>query len=466
MTQGKRTRRDFLKTTAGITAASLAVPYIFTHSTDAAESDADKLNVAAIGVGGRGTEIGRQAAGLGNMVACADVHLGNANNFADIIEKDLKRKCKVYQDYRKLLDDPRIAAVTIGTPDHWHVKVAIDAMKAGKHVYCEKPLTLTLDEGNLICDAVKKYKKTFQVGTQQRSEYDLMFLRAVAIARSGRLGTKLRAISSVGEAGSRSPDKNRPNGPFNPTEPPKELDWNFWLGQAPDVEFCPERIGWNFRWWFEYSGGQVTDWGVHHTDIAFWALAGKDGQVVAAEPIKSEFSMVPREKVLGFLLGKVPAKDMPQAYNVARSFDVNLTLSTGNVIKLISGPNELLLMGEKGKIRVSRERLTGKPVEQIDADPKAKEEIETLMAEIYGNSLDNARRGHMANFFDCIRTGKTPVANVVDHVRAVNACHFANISLLTNRKIEWDAQANKFKADDEANQLTHRKQREPYAVNA
>jgi myo-inositol 2-dehydrogenase / D-chiro-inositol 1-dehydrogenase len=462
MKSTRENRREFLKKSAGLATVGMAVPYVWTTAVRADEPE--KFNIGAIGVGGRGTEIGRQAAGLGKMVACADVHLTNANNFAAGIEKDFNSKCQVLQDYRKLLDDDSIKAVTIGTPDHWHIKAGIDAMKAGKHVYCEKPLTLTLEEGNLISEAVKKYGKTFQVGTQQRSEYDLMFLKAVAIARSGRLGTKLRAISSVGEAGSRSPDKDRPNGPFPSVAPPAELDWNYWLGQAPAVDFCENRIGWNFRWWFEYSGGQVTDWGVHHTDIAFWALAGKDGQVVAAEPRKSEYSMVPREKVLGFLLGKVPAKDMPQAYNVVRSFDVDLTLSTGNVIKLISGENALWIEGEKGRLRVNREHLTGKAVQEIDKDPKAKEEIEKLMAEIYGDSLDTARRGHMANFFDCIETGKLPVANVFEHVRAVNACHFANVALLVDRKIEWDAQAKAFKGDDEANALRSRKQRDEYRI--
>jgi myo-inositol 2-dehydrogenase / D-chiro-inositol 1-dehydrogenase len=463
MKSARENRREFLKKSAGLAAAGMAAPYIWT-SVAQADPKPEKMNVGAIGVGGRGTDIGQQAARLGKMVACADVHLGNANNFAGIIDKKFNAKCKVFQDYRKLLEDESIAAVTIGTPDHWHIKAAIDAMKAGKHVYCEKPLTLTLEEGNLICEAVKKYGKTFQVGTQQRSENELRFLKAVAIARSGRLGDKLHATSSVGQAGSRSPDKNRPNGPFDSKEPPKELDWNFWLGQSPEVDFCENRIGWNFRWWFEYSGGQVTDWGVHHTDIAFWALAGKEGQVVAADPLKSEYSMVPREKVLDFLLGKIPAKEMPQAYNVVRAFDVDMTLSTGNAIKLVSGPNELVIQGEKGKIRVNRERLTGKPVEEIDADPKAKAEIEKLMEEIYGENLQTARRGHMANFFDCIRSGKPPVANVYDHVRAVNACHFANIALLVNRKIQWDPQAKNFIGDEEANALRSRKQREQYKI--
>ena len=466
MNQSKSTRRDFLKTTAAVTAASMAAPYFFTATAGRpTKPKSDKLTVAAIGVGGRGTDIGRQAAGLGNMVACADVHLGNANNFAGGSRKISTGKCKVYQDYRKVLDRKDVQAVTIGTPDHWHVKVAIDAMTAGKDVYCEKPLTLTIDEGNLICEAVKKYGKTLpgRHATAERVRLDVSQGRGHRPQRSPGHEAHARSVPSARPARA-APTRTARTARSTSTEPPKELDWDFWLGQAPEVDFCPERIGWNFRWWFDYSGGQVTDWGVHHTDIAFWALAGKDGQVVSANPIKSEFSMVPREKVLDFLLGKVPAKDMPQAYNVVRSFDVDLTLSTGNVIKLISGPNELLIVGEKGKIRVNRERLTGKPVEKIDADPKAKEEIEKLMAEIYGDSLENARRGHMANFFDCIRTGKLPVANVFDHVRAVNACHFANISLLTNRKIDWDPQAKEFKGDDDANALRTRKQREKYAI--
>ena len=168
MNQNKHTRRDFLKTTAGVTAAGLAVPYIFTAATARGEeAKSDKLTVAAIGVGGRGTEIGKQAARLGNMVACADVYLTNANNFANA--KEFGGKCQVYQDYRKVLDRKDVQAVTIGTPDHWHIKVAIDAMAAGKDVYCEKPLTLTIDESKMICKAVKASDRVFQVGTQQRS---------------------------------------------------------------------------------------------------------------------------------------------------------------------------------------------------------------------------------------------------------------------------------------------------------
>jgi len=155
---------------------------------------------------------------------------------------------------------------------------------------------------------------------------------------------------------------------------------------------------------------------------------------------------------------------MPVSFNVIRAFDVDLKLSTGNTIELTSGPNALVISGDKGRIRVNRERLTGKPVEEVNADPKAKEEIEALMAEIYGGGLPAKRLGHMQNFFDCIRSGKQPVANVFEHVRSVNACHFANIAMLLNRKVAWDADKHEFQGDDEANVLCKRNQRAPYTI--
>ncbi len=454
-------RRDLLKATGTAAAGSFGAP-LFARNLFAQESANDKLNVAAIGVGGRGTGIGRQAAELGQMVACCDVDRRNAERFAKQIA-EMGGKCRIYGDYRELLQKEDVDAVTIGTPDHWHVRIAIDAMQAGKHVYCEKPLTLTIEEGAMVNAAVKKYNKTFQVGTQQRSEFDRCFLKAVAIARSGRLGNKLSAVSSVGKAASRSPDKNRPFGPFDTMAPPDDLDWNMWLGQAPLVDYCPQRVGWNFRWWFEYSGGQVTDWGVHHTDIAFWALAGRDGQVVEAEGTAG-WMFVEREKTLAFLLGKLPADQMPVGYNVAFEFDVDLKLSTGNTIKVTSGRNELLISGENGRIRVNRGGLTGKPVEELDADPQASREIEELMADIYGGELPGAELGHMRNFFDSIKRDRQPVANVADHVRAVNATHLANIALLTDKKVVFDPESGQCVGDSEANGLTKRQRRGEFDI--
>lgn len=462
MSVSRFNRRRFLGAAAGLSVAAGAAPLVLSRGI-AGESANDKIRVAAIGVGGRGSGIAQQAAGIGEMVAICDVHEPNARRFAAAMERR-GAKCRVYADYRELLAQEKdLDAVTIGTPDHWHVKIAIDAMQAGKHVYSEKPLTLTFEEGVLVSDAVKKYQKTFQVGTQQRSEYNAWFLKAVAIARSGRLGQNLRAISSVGKAASRSPDKNKPFGPFETSEPPADLHWDLWLGPTPLVPFCNERIGWNFRWWFEYSGGQVTDWGVHHTDVAFWALAGPDGQAVDAEGT-GKFMAVEREKVLDFLLGKIAPEDMPTAYNVVHEFDVDIRLSTGNTIKLLSGPNELLMEGENGRLRVNRNGLTGKPVEEIDADPKARQEIEDLMLQIYGGPIPSGDAPHMQNFFDCIGNGKQPVANVPDHVRAVNACHLANMALLAGRKVTYNPAAGNCGDDAVANGLLRRKRRTEYEI--
>ena len=455
-------RRDMLKVTGAAAAGWSAAPF-FARNLFAGDSANDRLTVAAIGVGGRGTAIGEQAAKLGQMVACCDVDRLNAERFAAQIA-EMGGDCRIYEDYRELLQNEKdVDAVTIGTPDHWHVKIAVDAMRAGKHVYCEKPLTLTIEEGNLVNAAVNKYQKTFQVGTQQRSEYDRLFLKAVAIAHSGRLGTKLSAISSVGKATSGWPNEDKYVGPFETMPAPEHLNWDLWLGQSPAVDFCPQRNGWNFRWWFEYSGGQVTDWGVHHTDIAFWALAGLDGQVVEAEGT-GEWMHVEREKVLAFLLGKLDADKMPVGYNVALAFDVDVTLTTGNTIKIVSGENELVISGENGRIRVNRGGLTGKPVEDLEADPKGSQEIEELMAEIYGGELPAAELGHMSNFFDSIKTGRPPVANVADHVRAVNATHLANIALLTDRKVTFDPHSCQCLDDSEANGLIRRQRRSEFEI--
>jgi len=402
--------------------------------------------MAAIGVGGQGTNIGLQAGQLANMVACADVNRLHAERFAE----KCGGKCQVYEDYRRILDRKDIAAITCGTPDHWHTRIAIDAMRAGKDVYCEKPLTLTLDESRLITRATKETKRVFQVGTQQRSEHERRFLKAVVIARSGRLGDKLHAISSVGQA--------KAGGPFARAEVPPHLNFDFWLGQAPMVEFCPQRIDWDFRWWLEYSGGQVTDWGVHHTDIALWALGGEETGVVQAEGT-GVFPGLPEDiNLVDFLNGRVK---LPPQYNVARDFDCELKVANGNTINLISGGNELIIQGDKGKIRVNRGSLTGKPVEQIASDQSQREWLDQEVAKLYrGMPI----RGHMANFLHCVNTREMPISDVWTHCNSVNACHMANIAMFLRRKVTFDPTPYRFVGDDAANAFLRREQRSPWQV--
>ncbi len=441
----KITRRGVLQA-AGVVGASVGVPSLWLKKAWGSQSPNEGLGILAIGVGGRGSEIARQAGRFGKIVACADPDQSNAQRFA----KSIGGECAIYKDYREALERSDVDVITCGTPDHWHTKICIDALKAGKHVYCEKPLTLTMEESWLICRAVEQTGKIFQVGTQQRSEYNAMFLKAVVMARSGRLGKPLHALSSVGQATS--------GGPFPTQDPPPHLDWNLWLGQAPYVPFCPNRIGWNFRWWFEYSGGQVTDWGVHHTDIALWALGGEDTGVIEATPIEWDFP-IGQELIRDTLLGRKPFEELPVAYNVAKTFKVDLKLPNGNVITLYSGPNELIITGSEGRIRVNRGSLTGKPIEELsEADRKW---LDEEVIKLYKGKEPGS---HMRNFFECIRDNTQPISDVWTHCNSVNACHIANIAMLLGRTVRFDPKEYRFIDDEEANILMRRKQREPFQI--
>ncbi|HLQ43216.1 MAG TPA: Gfo/Idh/MocA family oxidoreductase, partial [Planctomycetaceae bacterium] len=264
MNRRQTTRRDFLTTTTATAAAAGALHY-FPWSQKAFANDAknDRPRIGCIGVGSMGTGDAHGHAGFGDILAVCDVDSRHAER-AKNDDKLGKGKADAYGDYRKVLERNDIDVVSVVTPDHWHVKIAIEALEAGKHVFCQKPLTLTLEENQLIRRACQKHRdKVFIVGTQQRSDKD-NFLRAVNLVQKGLLGEiqKITVGINGGDVG----------GPFAKTEPPKELDWDFWLGQAPKVPYIDKRCHYQFRWWYEYSGGKFTDWGAHHVDIATWAI--------------------------------------------------------------------------------------------------------------------------------------------------------------------------------------------------
>ena len=244
------TRRTALK------AAALA-PFTFTTAARAAD-DKDKPKIALIGCGGMGKGDANNAKRFGKIVAVCDVDAGHAAEAAKQHDG-----AKVYDDFRKLLEKEKDVAVVINaTPDHWHTLINLAALRAGKDVYSEKPLTLTIDEGKRLVKAVKEHKRVLQTGSQQRS--DKLFRQAVLLVRAGRLG-KLSTVTSVLPAGLHG-------GPFKSAKVPDGLNWDMWQGQTPTTDFVPERCHVNFRFWTEYSGGTLTDWGAHHNDIARWAI--------------------------------------------------------------------------------------------------------------------------------------------------------------------------------------------------
>lgn len=453
-------RRDFLKTSTAL-AASATLPYWFTDkSARAADSPNERKLLGCIGTGDRWKAVGPQAMGFAHAVALCDVDRAHLEQAAEISKKKNSEKgytgdISLHEDYREVLDNKDIDVVTIVTPDHWHTKIAIEAMKAGKDVYCEKPLTLTIEEGKLICKVAKETGRVFQVGTQQRTEMDQRFLKAIALVRNGRLG-KINKVTCVINGVS-------PSGSIPTVDVPESLNWEMWLGQAPLAEYRyknENKSKWGnsnchyeFRWWYQYSGGKMTDWGAHHVDIAQW-LIGQTGEgqgPTSIEPVMVEHP-VPLDS------NGNPTQD--DQYNVATKFLVRTTFPNDVVVDIASeGRNGLLIEGSEGRIFVSRGDLDGKPVEDLKTNPLPDDAIE----QIYGGKKPTS---HMANFFDCIESRELPISDVFSHHRSLTTCHLANIAVRLGRKIEWDPAAEQINGDDQARSMQGREQRKGYEIQA
>ena len=426
-------RRSFLKTTSTLAALSAgAMPYFaWTQKSFANVSKNDRPNIGCIGVGSMGTGDARGHARFGDVVAVCDVDLAHAERAKN--HKDIgKGKADVYEDYREVIGRDDIDVVSVVTPDHWHVKIAIEALEAGKHVFCQKPLTLTLEENQLIRAACQKHKdKVFFIGTQQRSDKG-KFLRAVNMVQKGLLGDIKKV--TVGIDGS-------PTSPKLPKiVPPASLDWYMWLGQAPLVDYIKDRCHYQFRWWYEYSGGKFTDWGAHHVDIALWAL-GQNGEGQGPVSVDGTDAKHP-----------VPFKDgyptVDNQYNTSQEFDVKCMFENGIEMHIVGGrkdvSNGVLFEGEKGRMFVNRGRITGKPIEE-NWD-KGKYTDEDVMALYKGKPHE----GHKNNFYRCIQEGGLPVSDVFTHVQAMNTCHLSSIAARLNREIKWDPKKEKIVGDDQA----------------
>jgi len=442
-------RRDFLKTTAAAAAAG-SVPFWFPTQRALAldfKSANERPILGCIGTGDRWNGVGPNALKFSDCVAVCDVDSDHsAKGQAKVKEiqskKGADRDVAVFGDYRKLLDRKDIEVVTIVTPDHWHTKIAIDAMRAGKDVYCEKPLTLTIEEGKQIIKVLEETGRVFQVGTQQRSEMGERFLTAIAMVKDGRIGDVTRATCIIGGAPK--------SGPLEKTSPPANLNWEMWLGQAPLVDYIPRRCHYEFRWWYEYSGGKMTDWGAHHVDIAQWAIGMDNSGPTAVEGLKA--------------VHPVPFKDgyptVDNEYNTATEFQIRCTFPNGAELMIVDETpdgNGILFEGTKGRFHVSRGSMKGKPVDDLKSNPLPDDAITTLYK---GKKPGD----HMGNFFECIKTREQPISDVYTHHRAMTTCHLANISIRLGRKIQWDPQAQQIVGDKDAQHWQAREQRKGYEI--
>ena len=456
-------RRGFMKTT--VAAGSVAA---LSSAAVAQEQSKEKLTVAAVGVGGsrgrynRGGQIAREAARHGKMIAVCDVDDLHSKEFKDWFKEKEKEgqswggDLNTYRDYREMLEKEKPQVVTVGTPDHWHVPISIAALRSGAHVYCEKPLTLTIDEGKQIRKVVEETGKVFQVGTQQRSDKK-QFLTAIAMVQSGRLGKNVNAYVAIGGAPG--------GGPFETKEAPEDIDWNMWVGPAPEAGYCDERRR-MFRWFFEYSGGKMTDWGAHHIDIAQWALApGEDGPVKVKGEGEFPKSVPSDFNWKSFLDGDA---SLPNGYNTATKFHIDLTYDNGAKLSVnhhykrendnVDFGNGILFEGDKGRIFVNRGKIEGKPMQALTDDDRA--ELDERIIQLCKGKKPGS---HMANFFDCIKDGSKPISDIWSHHRTMTSCHLCNIALMLGRELRWDPKGEQFVDDQQANALMSRKSREGFA---
>jgi predicted dehydrogenase len=383
----------------------------------------DQIVMGAIGVGGQGTgdmKWAMKKPGV-KFVAVCDLDTDHKKKAAKEVGKD----CHEYKDFRELLAKEHLDAVIVGTVDHWHALTSIAAMQTGCDVYCEKPLSLTIEEGKAMVKAARKYNRVFQTGSQQRS--DARYRLACELVRNGRIGKVHTVEARIGD--------NPVGGPFKTGPVPQALDWDFWKGPTADVPYVKERCHYEFRWWYDYSGGKLTDWGAHHNDIAQWGL-GKDG----SGPVSVTAT-------------GVKPSDKPNCYNCHPHFAVTYIYADGtHLVTTSDGENGNRFIGDEGWIFVNRER--------IEASDK-----KLLEGPLHGETTRlYVSNDHMSNFIDGIRTRRRPICDVEVGHRSVTVCHLGAIALRLGTPLDWDPKAEHFVGPraDKGNAMLAREMRSPW----
>jgi predicted dehydrogenase len=361
------------------------------------------------------------------VVAVCDVDAGRLDAAQRSVNANYGTSdCAAYADFREIIARDDIDAVLIATPDHWHALISIAAAQAGKDLYCEKPMSLTVQEGRLVADAMKRLDVVYQSGTQRRSIP--CFRYAVDTAKSGRLG-KILAVHTFLEPGHVS-------GPQSEEPVPDEFDYDRWLGQAPLAPYTKMRCHTSFRWIYDYSGGQLTDIGVHFNDLAQWG-AGKE--LTAPVELEGTAEFPPAEDLF----------NTPVHYNVKTRYSDGLTLEMHD-----GSPRAVRFEGENGWICVDDSGvLTAEPISLLDDAPKLREAFTAIAY-------------HQRDFIDAVKSrGPTIAPPEVAH-RSASICHIANICLrLDGRKLVWDPVGERFDGDDEANAMLARVQRVPWSLD-
>ena len=393
----------------------------------------DRVAMGVIGCGGRGTEL------VKTFLKCADADVvAVCDVFDPFRERALtatEGRAKGLKDFRRLLDMKDVGAVVVGTPDHWHAYMSIAACEAGKDVYCEKPLSLTVAEGRKMVAAARKHNRVFQTGSHQRS--GAHYAQAVKLIQEGGIGEVHRIQAGM--------QRNIFPG-LKPTQLAEgltpALDWDMWLGSAPKRPFDPFRCIYNFRWFWDYSGGQMTNWGAHHLDIARWIVGEEAASVVSGTGGRyalTDGGETPDVQQVTYQFGKVVVSWMTSEVGQGKS-------------------NTLDIYGTKGMMTLLRSGFTVTPETRRTGTGNVR-----LMdpVEVKGSDMDAP---HARNFLDCVKSRKLPNADVEEGHRTAVMCHLGNISTRLGRSLKWDAAKEQVVGDAEANKMLSRPYRAPWRL--
>jgi predicted dehydrogenase len=429
-------RRGFLRASVAA-GASLALPAVVPSSVFGADAPSERITIGCIGVGRMGMGDLREALGFKQVqvVAVCDVDARRLASARSVVQSHYGARsgsCAAFGDYRDLLARGDIDAVQIATPDHWHTLPAVEAARSGKDIFLQKPLTLTLREGRVLSDTVRRYRRVFQVGSQQRSERQFRF--ACELVRNGRIG-KLHTVQ-VGFG----IDPGTTPQPVMPV--PEGLNYDMWLGQTPWVEYTEQRVhpheGYGRPGWLrisDYGAGMITGWGSHHLDIAHWAMgAERTGPVEIAG--EAQFP-----------------KDGP--WDVHGPFRIEYTYANG--VNVICADNEknkqgVLFEGADGWVHIRRG--------SVDAEPKS------LLDETIGPDETKlyVSNNHKGNFYECVKSRAETIAPVEVGHRSCTVCLLGDIAMRLGRKLRWDPAKEEFVNDTDANRMCSRPMRSPWSL--
>jgi predicted dehydrogenase len=418
------TRRRFLQHTAlaaGAFGVGVVAPRLSLRAA-AASPAREGVRVGCIGVGNQGKPLMLQ--NYRNVVAVCEVDRDRLAAAKKEIEDRAQRSCAAYSDYRRLLENKDVDAVIIATPDHWHALQTIHACQAGKDVYVEKPLSLVVHEGRVMVQAARKHRRIVQTGSMQRS--DDRFRLACELVRSGRIG-KVHTVR-VG-----LPAVNFNIEPVPDSEPPPELDYDMWLGPAPWRPYNKNRVHYNFRFFWDYSGGQMTNWGAHHLDIAQWGLGMDD-----SGPIE---------------IAATAQFDPEQRFEVPVESEITYRYATGVTVICSQGPDRktgTTFEGSQGTIYVNRGKLESTPP-GIVTTPLGDPDVHLYVS-----------KNHHDDWYECIKSRKLPICDVEIGHRSATVCHLGTIAMRTGHKLKWDPAQEQLLGDDTATQMLSYQYRAPW----